>query len=100
MDGTDFIFSKKRDRLHTCSLLYHALSVFHVHLQGQQYYSDKFTLSFDVFCREKPKPESFVPSRYPDFAGMMCPDHDQSTPFGLSATGRVTECARVLTQLR
>jgi hypothetical protein len=40
-------------------------------------------LSFDVFRREKPKSESFVPSCYPDFAGMMRPGHDQSTPFGL-----------------
>jgi len=49
-------------------------------LQGQQYYSDKLTLSFDVFCRKKTKSESLVPSRYPAFAGMMRPGHDQSTP--------------------
>jgi hypothetical protein len=54
----------------------------------QQYYSDKLTLSFDVFCREKPKSECLVPSRHPDFVGMMRPGHDQSTPFGLTAAGR------------
>jgi hypothetical protein len=86
MDGTGFFFSKKRDRLHTCSLLCHALSVLHGRLQGQLYCSDKLTLSLDVFCREKPKSECFVPSQQPDFAGMMRPGHDQSTPFGLSAT--------------
>jgi hypothetical protein len=52
---------------------------------AQHYYSDKLTLLFDVFCREKPKSEGLVPSRYPDFAGMMRPGHDQSTPFGLAA---------------
>ena len=26
-------------------------------MQGQQYYSDKLTLSFDVFCRKETKPE-------------------------------------------
>src|ERR1035438_10207652 len=62
MDGTDFIFSKKRDRLHARALLYHALSVLHVRLQGQQYCSDKITVSFDVFCREKPKSKCLVHS--------------------------------------
>jgi hypothetical protein len=56
-------------------------------MQGQQYYSDKLTLSFDVFCRKKPESECMVPSRQPDFAGMMRAGHDQSTPFGLSAAG-------------
>jgi hypothetical protein len=37
------------------------------------------------FAGEKPKSESLVPSRPPDFAGMMRPGHTQSTPFGLSA---------------
>jgi len=46
---------------------------------------DKLILSFDVFCREKPKSEGLVPPRPPDFAGMMRPGHHQSTPFGLSA---------------
>jgi hypothetical protein len=46
-------------------------------------------LSFDVFCRKKPKSECLVYSRFhPDFAGMMRPGHDQSTPFGLSAVGK------------
>jgi hypothetical protein len=45
-------------------------------------YSDKLTLSFDVFCQKKPKSECLVPSRSPDFAGMMRTGHDQSTPFG------------------
>jgi hypothetical protein len=53
---------------------------------AQQYYSVKLTLSFDVICRGKPKPEYLVSSRQPDFAGMMRPGHDQSTPFGWSAT--------------
>jgi hypothetical protein len=46
---------------------------------------------FDVFCREKPKSECLVPSRYPDFAGMMRPGHDQSTPFDLSAAGQAAQ---------
>jgi hypothetical protein len=50
-----------------------------------QYYSDQLTLSVDVFCREKPNSEGSVPSRHPDFVGIMRPVHDQSTPFGLSA---------------
>jgi hypothetical protein len=57
---------------------------------GEQYYSDKLTLSFDVFCREKPKSEGLVPSRPPDFAGMMRPGHHQSTPFGLSGAGGIS----------
>ena len=48
----------------------------------EHYYSAKLTLSLDVICREKPKPEGLVPSRPPDFAGMMRPGHDQSTNFG------------------
>ena len=49
---------------------------------------NKLTLSFDVFCRKETKSEYLVPSRfYSDFAGMMRPGHDQSTPFGLSAAG-------------
>jgi hypothetical protein len=52
-------------------------------------FSDKLTLSFDVFCREKPKSESFNHSCYPDFADMMRPGHDQSTPFGLSTAGKM-----------
>jgi hypothetical protein len=56
----------------------------------QQYYSEKRALSFAVFCREKPKSEYLVPSRQSDFAGMMRPGHDQSTPFGLSATRRIS----------
>jgi hypothetical protein len=59
-----------------------------VHGFGEQYYSDKVTLSLDVFCREKPKSKGLVSSRHPDFAGMMRPGHDQSTSFGLSAVGR------------
>jgi hypothetical protein len=59
-------------------------------LQGQQYYSDKLTLSFDGFYRKKPKSECLVPSRHPDFAGMMRPGHDQSTPFGLSTSKRIS----------
>ena len=55
---------------------------------AQHYYSAKLTLSFDVFCRGKPKSESLVPSRPPDFAGMMRPGHDQSTPFGLSVASQ------------
>jgi hypothetical protein len=35
-----------------------------------------------VASPKKPDSESLVPSRYPDFAGMMRPGHDQSTPFG------------------
>jgi hypothetical protein len=49
---------------------------------------DKLTLSFDVFCRKKPKSESLVLSRHSDFAGMMRPGHHQSTPFGLSAASQ------------
>jgi hypothetical protein len=56
---------------------------------SSQCYSDQLTLSFDVFCREEPKSENFVPSRQPDFAGMMCPGHDQSTPFGWSTAGKM-----------
>jgi hypothetical protein len=63
---------------------------------AEHYYSDELTLSLDDFCREKPKSESLVPSRQPDFAGMMRPGHDQSTPFGLSAAPK----ARILTQRR
>jgi len=33
---------------------------------------------------KKPKSEGLVPSRHPDFAGMMRPGHDQSTPFETS----------------
>ena len=51
----------------------------------KQSYSDKLTLSFDVLCRKMTKSESLVPSRQPDFAGMMRPGHHQSTNFGLSA---------------
>jgi len=36
----------------------------------------------DVFCWEEPKSEGLVPSRPPDFAGMMRPGHNQSTSFG------------------
>jgi hypothetical protein len=56
----------------------------------QTYCSDKLTLSLDVFCREKPKSECFVPSQQPDFAGMMRPGHDQSTNFGFSGAGRIS----------
>jgi hypothetical protein len=62
----------------------------------QKLSSDKLILSFDVFCREKPKSEGFNHLCYPDFAGMMRPGHDQSTPFGLAAVPRV----RILTQRR
>jgi len=55
---------------------------------AEHYYSDKLTLSFDVFCRKKPKFECFNHSCYPDFAGMMRPGHDQSTPFGSSAASQ------------
>jgi hypothetical protein len=41
-------------------------------------------LSLDIFCREKPKSEYFNHLCYPDFAGMMRPGHDQSTPFETS----------------
>jgi hypothetical protein len=54
-------------------------------------FSDKLTLSFDVFCREKPKSEGLVPSRQPDFAGMMRPGNHQSIPFGLSAASGTRE---------
>jgi hypothetical protein len=53
-------------------------------LSVKQYYSDKLTLSLDVLCRKMTKFECLAPSRHPDFAGMMRPGHDQSTPFGLS----------------
>jgi hypothetical protein len=56
----------------------------------EHYYSAKLILSFDVVCREKPKSECLVPSRPPDFAGMMRPGHDQSTPFGLSGYSHCT----------
>jgi hypothetical protein len=37
---------------------------------------------------EKPKSEGFNHLCYPDFADMMRPGHDQSTPFGLSVAGQ------------
>jgi hypothetical protein len=60
-----------------------------LHRVVEWYYSDKVTLSFDVFYREKPKSECLVPSRQPDFAGMMRPGQNQSTPFDLSPAGRI-----------
>jgi hypothetical protein len=57
-----------------------------------QYYSDKIIC---VVCREKPKPECRVPSRHPDFAGMMRPGHDPSTPFGLSIAGPARDAETV-----
>jgi hypothetical protein len=59
------------------------INIFHKHKSSNTHYSDKLTLSFDGFCRKKPKSECLVPSRQPDFAGMMRPGHDQSTPFGV-----------------
>jgi hypothetical protein len=56
--------------------------------ETEHYYSNKLTLSFDVFCREKPKSEGLVASRPPDFAGMMRSGHDQSIPFGLSVASQ------------
>ena len=35
------------------------------------------------FAGKSQSPKAFVPSRPPDFTGMMRPGHDQSTPFGL-----------------
>ena len=57
---------------------------------GQTILFKKISLLFDVFCREKPKSESLVPSRQPDFEGMMRPGHDQSTNFGLAGAGRIS----------
>jgi hypothetical protein len=71
---------------------------FRVLAGAEQYGSDKLTLSLDVFCREKPKSESLVPSRPPDFAGMMRPGHDQSTPFGLSTAQGARRSRRFIAQ--
>lgn len=56
---------------------------------ASQYFSDKLTLSSDVFCWKKPKSECLVPSRANPTARMMRFDHNQSTPFGLSTAGGV-----------